>query len=109
MNSKPTRRSNGWGLVKQFAVVCSLLCVPSNPARADEPVYRRWAIVATPAVQQTGLPDLLTAELSQLRHIELVERDQIVEATRELEIDAVLGSDSTTGRLKLGICSRRMP
>src|SRR6185436_15538958 len=61
-----------------------------------------WAIISSPRLQETGLAELLATELSQRKTFELVEREQINLALRELEVDRLLGSESAGGRLKLG-------
>ena len=62
----------------------------------------RWAILATPAVQASGLPELLTAALSGTPGLTLVERDQVATVLKELRLDRALGADATGERLKLG-------
>ncbi|TVS16323.1 MAG: hypothetical protein EA424_14355, partial [Planctomycetaceae bacterium] len=77
-------------------------------AAACEPAYaaERWAIVAATELQESGLGDLLTARLS--RHepdepeIELVERDRLDAALRELELAACLGPQDGPQRMRLG-------
>lgn len=89
-----------WTTLLVFA--CSLLPVCSAKAAENGASLRRWAVVADSLVQQTGLPDLLTAELAGNEGWELVERDQLSLATRELELSS-LGEASRAGeRLKLG-------
>lgn len=68
----------------------------------DGGVYKRWAIIASPRVEQDGLADLLTAEFSAQKSLELVERDQLTAATRELEVSAYFGSQDAGRRLQLG-------
>ena len=53
---------------------------------------RRGAIVASPELQQNGVADLLTAELSRPGGLELVERGQLDLAAKELELAACFGS-----------------
>jgi len=62
---------------------------------------KRWAVVATPEVQATGLGDLLTAGLSKLDGVELVERAEFDAAIKELELAALFGAKTAT-RTKLG-------
>jgi hypothetical protein len=79
----------------QFLIAPSLVC------GADHPL-RRWAILASAELRQAGLSDLLTAELSKSPGIELVEREQLAAATKELDLSALLGSANAAGRLRLG-------
>ncbi len=71
-------------------------------AYAEAPALNRWAILATPQVQESGLADLLTAELGKEPGLTLVERDQIAAALKELTLDQALGAEATGQRLKLG-------
>jgi len=63
---------------------------------------QRWAILSTPAVQESALPHLLTAKLAAEAGLTLVERDQIAAVTKELTLDQALGADAAGQRLKLG-------
>ena len=83
--------------------LASLLAVVTvAPATADENhTYKRWGIIVAGELQQTGLADLVLAELSKEKGIELVERQQLDAALKELKLSAMLGSDAA-GRLKLG-------
>ncbi len=85
-----------------------LLCLLANyccVALADEPAFRRWAVIASPELRETGLSDLLAAELSA-KSIELVEREQIDVITREIELSKLLGADAAGQRLKVGQLSK---
>lgn len=73
----------------------------AEAAEASSP-WRRWAIVATPELRAVGLSDLLAAQLSQDDSIELVEREQIDLALRELDLATHFGADDTARRLELG-------
>jgi len=83
-----------------LAALAAACC--AAPAAGADPGGHRWAIVATPDVQQTGLVDLLTVELSKLDGVELVERAQLDAAMKELELTALFGAGAAGGRLKLG-------
>ena len=77
---------------------------PSRP-HAIGPVklsFRRWAVICSKDVQQAGLGDLVTAELSKEKDLELVDRDQLDAVTKELELAAVLESQAAAARLKMG-------
>ncbi len=58
------------------------------------------AIVSDPQVQQTGIADLLAAQLSA-DGCYLVERDQLAAALQELELGSMQGGEAATS-LKLG-------
>jgi hypothetical protein len=64
--------------------------------------FARWAIVAAPRVQKSGLADLLTVKLAEEPGLTLVERDQIAAGTKELALDQALGAEAAGQRLKLG-------
>lgn len=75
--------------------------IGTAPARAAEPL-KRWALLASPEIEKTGLPDLLTADLSKQPGIELVERQQIAAVVKELTLSNVVGAGAVSDRLKLG-------
>jgi len=83
------------------ATVTLLACLVSHAAVAEDSVYKRWTIVASGQLRQSGLADLLFAELSREEGIELVERERLDATVKELELSTLSGS-ATTGRLKLG-------
>ncbi len=87
-------------LLTTIAAAMAVLYLP-GPASAGEP-YTRWAILSSPELQESGLADLVTAELSQVKGVQLVERDQLAAAMKELELDAVLGEADVRARLRLG-------
>lgn len=69
-------------------------------SEVDRPV--RWAILGSPALRDAGLTDLLTARLSSLGGVELVEREELQSITAEYML-AQLGSAQAAGRrLRLG-------
>ncbi len=73
-----------------------------NPfTAADDRAYNRWAIVASPDVQRSGLTNLLTVELSKIDGIELVEREAIDKVLGELSLSAA-GLVNPQKMLKLG-------
>lgn len=83
------------------ATVTLLACLVSHAAAAEESIYKRWAVIASEQVRQSGLADLLFAELSRKERIELVERERLDAMVKELELSTLSGS-AATGRLKLG-------
>jgi len=73
-------------------------------SKVDQPV--RWAILGSPALRDVGLTDLLTAKLSSLGGLELVEREELRSITAEYML-AELGSAEAAGRrLRLGTILR---
>ena len=83
---------------------CFFLGLPSGAETAAQqrPAWHRWAIIASQDLQADGLPDLLTAELSRLGGLELVERERLDLAAKELEVAACFGSAAAGQRLRLG-------
>ncbi len=79
-----------------IGLLCRVVAAP-----ADEPHFRRWAVLSAPEVAATGLPDLLTVELSQ-KSFELVEREQIEAVAKEIELSKLLAADGAARRLKVG-------
>jgi hypothetical protein len=98
-----------WRLLS-FVSFCCFICTTSEPdirgtsrLQAAEPlVLRRWAVISDEPVRTSGVSDLLTAELSKIPHLELVERDDLAAVLRELEIDNLFGTRSSNARLQLG-------
>jgi hypothetical protein len=58
---------------KFLSVAMWVLVSTAGSALAAAPANQRWAIVATDGVRERGAVDLLTAQLSQVGGIELVE------------------------------------
>lgn len=110
MKIATTRR---WRLLS-FVSFCCLICTTTvNSAepevrgasrlQAATPLaLRRWAIASDEHVLKSGISGLLTAALSPLPEFELVERDDLAAALRELEIDNLFGMRSSNARLQLG-------
>lgn len=77
----------------------------ANEENANDPPaspLRRWAIITSKEVQATGLSDLLTAKLSQLPGVELVERDELDKLRSEQQVAIFLGAQATGERIRLG-------
>jgi len=94
-----------WGVFHRLTCLAGAIAAVAVAAAgsfADDTGWRRWAVVASAEVSQTGLTDLLTAELSRGEGLELVERDDLRLATGELELDALFGAEAAPQRLKLG-------
>ena len=83
------------------AAACFALLVQASlvVAAQKEPASQRWAIVSTKQLRTSGLPDLLTARLSQAKGMELVERDQLNLIEQELKF-STLTSAQTGDRVK---------
>ncbi len=94
------RRIQGFGIAL-FALL-AILATSGVGHAAQKPAYQRWAIIASQPLEATGVTDLLTAELSQNSSVELVEREQLRLATKELELSAYFGAKAVSERLKLG-------
>ncbi len=60
-----------------------------NPANTQ--ALKRWAILASPEISKTGLPDLLMLELQKIPGIEFVEREHIDAVLREYELKNAFG------------------
>jgi hypothetical protein len=84
-------------------VLVLLLLALSHGTGAEKQIpFRRCAIIASQDIQEEGLPDLLTAQLSNVDGIELVERQELARVTQELELSALLGAGAASNRLQLG-------
>ena len=87
-------------VVVLLAVLCGAVEAADKPTQTDA-VFRRWAILASPAARETGVSDLLLAELARLK-LELVERDQWEAISREIELTKLLSADGAASRLNVG-------
>jgi hypothetical protein len=101
------------GLGAQAAAQAPAVTSPTTAAASGDgatpPAFARWAILATPQVQESGLPDLLTVKLGAEPGLTLVERDEIAAVLKELTVDQAVGAldqalapDAAGQRLKLG-------
>ncbi|MFA8019252.1 hypothetical protein [Bremerella cremea] len=79
-----------------------LLMLPGEMAWGKDAGRQRWAIIATSEIAETGLVELVTAQLSRREAIQLVEREDLSLATRELELSALLSPENVLKRLELG-------
>lgn len=79
-----------------------MLTLSADDATGDHSALKRWAIIASQSVRDSGLSELLTVTLSETKGVELVERDQLALATRELELSNLLGAADSAKRLVLG-------
>lgn len=110
MSTKSFLRKRGQCLAMILAAVgCNVLfavpaAIAEDPTGDAKPQAERFklAIVASAAVQETGVNDLLTELLSDQQGIDLVERDLLEVVTAELELSAILGAKDAGARLRLG-------
>jgi hypothetical protein len=88
--------------VLAVSLVCSVLTTSDVSKAAESGALRRWAVVGDQTVHESGLSELVMAELSQSSSIELVEREELQLASRELEISSLHLASESAGRLQLG-------
>ena len=84
-----------------YGIIAVLLSgsLPAIGAEGDS--FHHWAILAAPEMRESGVSDLLTAQLTAEK-VELVEREQLAAVTREIELSKLLGADAAAQRLKVG-------
>lgn len=93
---------------KRVTPLCTItifaaILAPPGAAHGESPlVLRRWAILSSKNIQEAGISDMLTADLSKLNGLQLVERDQLALTLSELELATLMGSQNPAGRLKFG-------
>lgn len=91
-----------------FGLCCTEAVRAAEPVDGESPtqrtslVLRRWAVLSDESCRDAGISDLLTAELSAVPGLELVERDDVEAVVRELELASVLGTHAGAERLRLG-------
>jgi hypothetical protein len=88
--------------MRQFTLAMVFFVLPLSTAAAEEHTLERWALLATDEVVESGLLDLLTVALSQQESLQLVERESIQVAMRELQLSALVQADQAPQRLQLG-------
>lgn len=71
-------------------------------AAATSAAETHLAVIGSPDIQDSGVSDLLTVELSNIDWIKTVEREAVDRAIAELELSAVMNSSDVAKRLKLG-------
>jgi hypothetical protein len=89
-------------LIRKNAQLVLLLAALTAPRHATPAPLTRWAVVAPPAVEKTGTIDLLTAQLSKERGLELVERQDIRRVLQEQELTALGAADGAATRVGIG-------
>ncbi len=80
-----------------FAIV-SWLAMTSWAAEG----FSRWAIVASPEVQKSGLADVVWAEASKFDRVEFVERVELNRVAKELELETLAGAGGVSQRIQAG-------
>ncbi|MDA0807497.1 MAG: hypothetical protein O2945_07485 [Planctomycetota bacterium] len=79
-----------------------IMAVAGDCLAADPTSFRRWAVVGDTATRDSGLSDLVAAELAQWENVELVEREELQRAIQELELSQLHTAAELAGRLQLG-------
>lgn len=97
------------GLRIGFQLLCiAVVAGHSATVRAEDSTAQATVAQATVAVIadrsaiDTGIPDLLTAELGQVENVQLVERAAIADILREQQLASALNPGGTAQRLQLG-------
>ena len=87
-----------------FSIVVTIFAILSQSGftfgQTDNPT--RYAILASQEFMDDGLVDLLTAKLTGMDDLELVERADVDKVTEELNLSELLGSQKIGKRLELG-------
>jgi|GEM_PF-4328052 len=83
-----------------FSVVVSVFWTAMGIARNEG--FGCWALLTSRDVQETGLSDLLSAELTRGTNIVWLERDALTTVVKELEFSQLTGANGALGRLALG-------
>jgi len=88
----------GWA----FGLLLILFFLLSPSVYGVEVAYHRWAIITSGTPEEMVFSDLLTAELTKVPNLELVEREQLETVTRELKLATAFSGDGCKDRLQLG-------
>ena len=86
-----------------LAVVLSL--IPAAVLAQTRPAglgLTHWAILCSPELQSAALEDRLLEPLNKLPDIQLLDRQQLHQATKELALDQIFAAEQAEARLKLG-------
>ncbi len=75
---------------------------PMSPSAGEELPLHSWAVIASQPLLDSGFADLLTVRLSQDESIQLVERERLRDATRELQLAPLIQAENIDRRLQLG-------
>jgi len=82
-----------------FYICVGLTIFTSQSAFSETP---RYALIASPETEKSGLIDLLTVRLSESDKLELVDRADIKRVMRELKLSSLSGEQGVSQRLQLG-------
>jgi hypothetical protein len=85
-----------------FFGLLSVLLMLLSPALGEDTAYRRWAIITGGTPEEAAFSDLLTAGLTDIPGLELVERDQLAAIAGELKLSTALSGEGLQDRLRLG-------
>ena len=93
-----TDRSPPWRTLAAWAMALAAGGGPALCPAAEEDALRVWAVIAAPAIRQSGLADLVNAGLGRQPGITLVERDRLDAVLKELTLAQMLGATGTGRR-----------
>jgi hypothetical protein len=79
----------------------AILAAFAAPTEAEEVLYKRWAVIASKDSNAVKLADLVSAELSRIRGLQLVERERLDLVRNEAALSAIAGTGNAD-RIKLG-------
>ena len=104
MKIKSLRNDNvSWAVVKSCTIIIITLSCPCIAVTSSSTgPLQRLAILSSGAVQESGLSDLLTAQLQELAVVELVERDLLQKVLDEVALSMMLGAEQSENRRKTG-------
>jgi len=94
-------RMSFW-LVFAACLGCVLGTNPLAHAQDADPPSKRWAIICSPDLELMGVSDLLTAKLSDMEDLVLVERDLIAKVNAETVRAGFSEPTNIKDRLKIG-------
>ena len=78
-------------MLAMFYQLVALKCRGADD-RAPAHAWKRWAVIVSPEVDQSGLTDLLTVGLSETHDIQLVERLRLEQVLAEQELSVLVES-----------------
>ena len=79
-----------------------VLLVAVFPPRRAAAAMNRWAIIGSEDVRESGVVDLLTAELSTAQGMQLVERAAIDDVLKEQALSALGAAGGAAARVRMG-------
>ncbi len=103
MQNNRLRLSSPIGEWVAFAATSLFLSLPGVvDGQQQKSVLKRWAIIASPDLQQTGLVDQVTVELAKMPGIEVVERGRLDVVAQELLLPRLLQAGGVKERVEVG-------